>query len=141
MDTYGLGWLIAADEAKAETQVEQELLQLEREWIDAAVRRDTAKVDQILADEWEMIIPNGEVWTKETYLMLVKTGTLALESGENTDVKVRIYGDTAVVTGRGIYKGKSKGVDFSSDQRWIDVFVKKNGRWQYVASHSTNIAK
>jgi hypothetical protein len=45
------------------------------------------------------------------------------------------------VTGRGIYKGKYKGVDFSSNERWIDVFVKKNGRWQFVASHSTNIAK
>jgi hypothetical protein len=83
-----LGLLIATDEAKAETQVEQELLQLEREGIDAAVRRDTAKVGQILADEWEMVIAAGEVWTKETYLMLLNTGTLALESGENTDMKV-----------------------------------------------------
>jgi ketosteroid isomerase-like protein len=136
-----LGLLIATDEAKAETQVEQELLQLEREWIDAAVRRDTAKVGQILADEWEMVIAAGEVWTKETYLMLLKTGTLALESGENTAMNVRVYGDTAVVTGRGIYKGKYKGVDFSSDERWIDVFVKKNGRWQFVASQSTHNAK
>jgi len=44
-------------------------------------------------------------------------------------MKVRVYGDTAVVTGRGIYKAKYKGVDYSSDERWTDVFVKNNGRW------------
>jgi len=137
----GLGLLIAADEAKAEKQVEQELLQIEKEWGDAMVRRDTAKLGHILADEWGILIPNGEVWTKETFLMLVQTGTLAVESGENSDVKVRAYGDTAVVTGRSVSKGKYKGVDYSSDERWTDVFVKKNGRWQCVASHSTRIAQ
>jgi ketosteroid isomerase-like protein len=60
---------------------------------------------------------------------------------EATDVKVRIYGDTAVVTGRGIYKEKYKGADYHSDERWISVFVKKNGRWQCVASQATLIDK
>jgi hypothetical protein len=137
----GLGLLIAADEAKAEQQVEQELLHIEKEWGDAAVRRDTAKLGHILADEWEIIITSGEVWTKETYLMLLKTGTLTFESVEYTDMKVRVYGDTAVVRGREISKVKYKGVDSSSDGRWTDVFVKKNGRWQCVASQSTNIAQ
>jgi ketosteroid isomerase-like protein len=137
----GLGLLIATDEVKAEKQVEQELLQIEKEWSDALVQRDTTKLDQILADEFEGVIPTGEVWTKETALMLVKTGTLALTSVELADMKVRVYGDTAVVTGRGLYKGKYKGGDISSDERWSDVFVKKNGRWQCVASQSTGIAR
>jgi ketosteroid isomerase-like protein len=137
----GLTLLIATDEVKAEKQVEQELLHIEKEWSDALVQRDTTKLDQILADEFEGIISTGEVWTKETALMLVKTGTLALTSVENSDVKVRVYGDTAIVTGRGLYKGKYKGGDISSDERWSDVFVKKNGRWQCVASQSTGIAR
>ena len=137
----GLALLIATDEVKAEKQVEQELLHIEKELGDALVQGDTTKLDHILADEWEVIIPTGEVWTKETALKLVKTGTLAVESGENSDVKVRVYGDTAVVTGRSNSKGKYKGVDYSSDERWTDVFVKKDGRWQCVASHSTRIAK
>ena len=119
----------------------QEVLKLEEELGAAILRSDTAKLGHILADEWEVIIPTGEVWTKETALMLLKTGILAVESGENSDVKVRVYGDTAVVTGRGISKGKYKGVDYSSDERWTDVFVKKDGRWQCVASHSTRIAQ
>ena len=89
----------------------QEVLKLEEELGAAILRSDTAKLGHILADEWEVIIPTGEVWTKETALMLLKTGILAVESGENSDVKVRVYGDTAVVTGRGISKGKYKGVD------------------------------
>jgi ketosteroid isomerase-like protein len=137
----GLGLLSAADGAEAEKQVEQELLQLAQDWADAAVRRDTAKLGHILADEWHLIIPSGEVWTKETYLMLLKTGTLTFESVDNTEMKVRVYGDTAVVTGRGLYQAQYKGVDDSSEERWTDVFVKKNGRWQCVASQSTRIAQ
>lgn len=137
----GIAWLTAADDAKAERQVEQELFQIEKEWGDALVQRDTTKLGHILADEWEGIIQSGEVWTKETGLMLVKTGTLAIESVENADMRVRVYGDTAVVTGRGSYKGWYKGGDISSDAHWIDVLVKKNGHWQCVASHSTRIAR
>jgi Domain of unknown function (DUF4440) len=96
----GLGLLVAADEARAETQVEQELLQLEQEWANALVRSDTTKLGHIMAEGWEAIIPSGEVWTKETFLMLLKTGALAIESAENADVKVRVYGDAAVVTGQ-----------------------------------------
>jgi ketosteroid isomerase-like protein len=137
----GLGLLVAADEARAETQVEQELLQLEQEWADALVRSDTTKLGHIMAEGWEAIIPSGEVWTKETFLMLLKTGALAIESAESADVKVRVYGDAAVVRGQGIVKGKYKGIAFISDERWTDVFVKKNGRWQCVASQVTRIAR
>jgi ketosteroid isomerase-like protein len=131
----GVSLLTAADDAK------QEVLRLEEEFWAARLRNDTAKLGHILADEWEIILPTGEVWTKETVLMLLKTGTLAVKSGEKSDVKVRVYGDTAVVTVRTIAKGKYKGVDYSVDERWTDVFVKKNGRWQCVASQSTHIAK
>jgi hypothetical protein len=137
----GLGLLIAADEANAEKQVEQELLQLEQERANAMVRGDTAKLGHILADGWELISSSGEVLSKETFLMLFKTGALAIESAESADVKVRVYGDAAVVTGQGIAKGKYKGVAFISDERWTDVFVKQNGRWQCVAAQATRIAR
>jgi ketosteroid isomerase-like protein len=105
------------------------------------VRGDTAKVGHILADGWELIATNGEVVTKEAYLMLFKTGAVAFESSESADVKVRVYGDAAVVTGQSIIKGKYKGVAFISDDRWTDVFVKKNGRWQCVATQVTRITR
>ena len=136
----GLGLLIAADEPEAERQAKQELLQLEQEWADAMVQRDTAKLGDILANDWEIIISSGEVRTKERVLNLLESGAMKLDFVEYVDMKVRAFGDTAVVTGRTIMKGRENNKDISGQERFTDVFVKKNRRWHCVATQTTSIA-
>jgi ketosteroid isomerase-like protein len=57
------------------------------------------------------------------------------------DMKVRIYGDAAVVTGRNTTKETLNGKDTSGQERWTDTWIKKAGRWQCVATHSSNIVQ
>ena len=123
------------------TGVEQALMQLEREWFDAYVKKDTATLDRIEADDFAVTDPSGMVSTKAQDIDGVKSGKLVFESGTFDDMKVRVYGAAAVVTARVTLKGTYIGQDISGAYRGIDVFVKRNGRWQVVASQVTRITE
>ena len=71
----------------------------------------------------------------------IQSGNRKLELFSVTDVQVRVYGDTAVVTSRAMLKGQRQGQDISGQFRGIDVYVKKQGSWQVVAAQATRIAQ
>jgi len=120
--------------------MEQELQALEQTWADAVKQRDTAKINNIQAEEFEFTGPNGQFWTKARALESIKSGQLQIDSFEMSEFKIRIYGDTAVVKFHVVWNGNSNGVDISGPQRMTDVFVKRDGRWQCVASQATRIS-
>jgi len=117
--------------------VEQELIKLENEWADAWVKSDVAFFDRIIADDYTWTAPWGEVWTKAQDLALVKSGKVVITSWVLAEMKVRVYGDAAVVTGRSTIKETYKGEDVSGQYRWTHTWVKRAGRWQCVAGHSS----
>jgi hypothetical protein len=80
--------------------VEQELIKLENEWADAWVKMDVAFFDRIEADDYTYTACEGSVWTKAQDLTLLKSGDSVITSWVLADMKVRVYGDAAVVTGR-----------------------------------------
>jgi ketosteroid isomerase-like protein len=121
--------------------VEQELIKLENEWADAWVKSDIAFHDWIMADDYTWTSPWGWVVTKADDLALVKSGEDMITSWVLADMKVRVYGDAAVVTGRDTIKETYKGKDVSSQNRWTHTWVKRAGRWQCVAGHSSEIAQ
>lgn len=118
---------------------EQELIKLENEWADDWVKSDVEFHDRIMADDFTWISPWGEVFTKARNLALLKSGDDVIESWVLTDMKVRVYGVAAVVTGRDTIKETYKGEDVSSQNRWTHTWIKLAGRWQCVAGHSSEI--
>ena len=121
--------------------VEQELIKLENDWADAWIKRDIAFFDRIMADDYTWTSPWGEVLTKAHNLALVKSGEDVIKSWVLADIEVRVYGDAAVVSGRDTIKETYKGEDVSSQNRWTHTWVKRAGRWQCVAAHSSEIAQ
>jgi ketosteroid isomerase-like protein len=121
--------------------VEQELIKLENEWADAWVKSDVAFFDRIMADDYTWTSPWGQVSTKADNLALVKSGNDAITSWVLADMTARVYGDAAVVTGRDMIKETYKGEDVSSQNRWTHTWVKRAGRWQCAAAHSSEIAR
>jgi ketosteroid isomerase-like protein len=117
--------------------VEQELLKLERAWLDAYLKRDAAAMEQIESDDFTITHANGQVITKaQEVANLKRSGATDSSLAFSTeDTKVRLYGDTAILTG--IFVSKSK--DSTERSRYTDVYVKRNGRWQVVASHLTRL--
>jgi ketosteroid isomerase-like protein len=126
--------------AQTET-VEQELIKLENAWADAWIRSDVAFHDRIMADDYTWTSPWGEVFTKARNLALVKSGDDVITSWVLAEMKVRIYGDAAVVSGCDTIKETYKGEDITSQNRWTHTWVKRSGRWQCVAGHSSEIAQ
>jgi uncharacterized protein (TIGR02246 family) len=118
---------------------EEAVLSFEREWTEAMIGKDAAALDRILADDFTEIDPMGMTHTKEAALANAKSGDLVFESFTPRDMKARVYGDTAVVTGLSTVKGTHKGQDISGDYRFTDTLVKRNGRWQAVASQATGV--
>jgi ketosteroid isomerase-like protein len=130
----------------AQTQtpsVEQELIRLENNWNEAIVKHDWAFFDQILAEDYISTNFDGSVGTKADFLEFLKSGESVMASSIVDDMKVRIYGEAAVVTGRvttvkELYQGK----DLSGRYRWTDTWVKDYlGHWKCVAEHVSRIAQ
>jgi ketosteroid isomerase-like protein len=128
--------------AKTQTaSVEQELMKLENGWADALVKVDLAFLDRILADDYIFTGADGKVSNKAQEIASVKSGESVVTSAANDEMKVRVYGNVAVVTGRWTSKQTLKGTDISGQYRWTDTWVKIAGRWHCVAGHSSLIAQ
>jgi len=126
--------------SKADTaSVEQTLLQMERDWTQASLKKDAAALEKILADDWVAIGFQGTTTNKTQALAELKSGVSTTQSVELGDMKVRIFGTTAIVTGDDTEKSTYKGKDSSGKYAWTDIFVQRNGRWQAVASQSTKV--
>ena len=133
--------LAAAAGIGAQGSSEQQLLQLERDWCTASLKRDAALLGRILADDYTGVSNRGMALTKSETIAGLSDKTSGTTACVDSDMKVRIYGDTAVVTGLGTRSGTYQGKPFT-DRRflWTDVFVRRDGRWQCVASQGTVVA-
>jgi ketosteroid isomerase-like protein len=115
--------------------VEQELVKLENEWCEALVKQDWAFMERVLADDYTWTDPDGNVHTKADEIASIKFGQGKISSCALDDLKVRVYGDAAVITGLTTHKGIVEGKEASVQFQWTDTWVKIAGRWQCVAAH------
>jgi ketosteroid isomerase-like protein len=118
---------------------EADLVKVEREWLDAFMKSDSAALGRIEADDYNVTYPTGEVMTKAQEIARLKdmpAGTLKLNT---EDTKVRINGETATLTGILIQNWMDNGKSMNVRLRYTDVWIKRNGRWQVVAAQLTNI--
>ncbi len=110
---------------------EIDLRMIETAWADAVTRSDSSIVSRIIADDFEGIDPSGNLLTKATYVPDIEKGVFQNQRVEVSDIKTRTFGETAVVTGRFWLTNAPKW------GRMTHVFVKRQGRWQCVASHAS----
>ena len=121
--------------------MQEELLKLENEFAQAVTNNDADAVDGFLADDWIIVDPDGGIIDKARFLGVIKSGALSHEMMESANLRVRLYGNTAVVTGLTTTKGKFMEEDFTSCERATDIFVKQNDRWQCVFTQLTRFTK
>ena len=121
------------------TRAEHEVLQVELAWNRALEQGDAAALDRIWAEEFLDTSFDGTVTTKKEDLASVASGDLVYQSSKVRDLVIRVYGKSAVVTGHWTAVGQFRGADVSGEFRYTDVYVKREGRWQAVASQITRI--
>ena len=126
--------------AGASADVEGTLKKIEQELTDSVLKSDTAAFEKYLASDYLGIGPDGVTQNKSELLTDIKSGTLKLESSTLSDMKVQVADpDMAVVVYRSTDKGTYKGKDVTGEYRWLDVFVKRDGKWQIAIDQGTQI--
>lgn len=115
----------------------QELLNLGESWAAAMVANDAEKIGSFMADDWVIVSERG-ISTKDDFLGFVASGALTHSTFEMaSDARVKVYGDTAVMTIRVVNTAHFGGQQFDADEWATDVFVKQDGKWLCVHSHIT----
>jgi ketosteroid isomerase-like protein len=89
----------------------------------------------LLDDDFVITFEDGSTYSKTGYLSYTANSSLQVELSEMSDTKVRLHGNTAVITGSYHERGKDGGQAFDYHDRFTDVWMKKDGRWRLVASH------
>jgi ketosteroid isomerase-like protein len=116
-----------------DAKVEQELRSLVRSWDEAYVKGDTATLDRLLADEFAFV--GGP--KKADYLASFKASQLVIQSALSSDIEVQVYGDSAVLTGVDTIIAKNKDQTLLTKWLYLDVWLKRGGRWQCVKTYSS----
>ena len=115
----------------------REIIDMERQAREASIHRDAEFSRRTLAEDYVAITPLGQVTTKQDTVSFRKSGQLRYDAIDVSDMVVRIYGDTDVVTARADVKGHQMGEDFSGPYRYTRVWVRRTGRWQAVSYQAT----
>lgn len=121
----------------ADQEIIRQIVDMERRSKEASLRRDSDFSVRILSEDYVAITPLGQVTTKQETISARRSGQLRYEAMNITDMVVRVFGDTAIVTARAEVKGHQLGEDFSGPYRYTRVWVRRNGQWQTVSYQAT----
>lgn len=114
----------------------------DRQFFTALVDGSVKDLDQILADDFVLIeVMGGSEVSKSSLLGAIESGELKFETIEPADGRVRLYGTTAVVTGRTHMSARLGETAFAIRSRYTHVYVEQEGRWQLVTAQGTQIAE
>jgi ketosteroid isomerase-like protein len=126
--------------APDQTTVEQTIREMEQAQLAAYLKADTAKLDELWADEFTLTVPNGAVLPKAGYLAMVKTGGVKYDMLQLDGLQVRVFGDTAIASARVTVKGSVGDHPLNGTDVFQTVYVKRDGRWRMVSSLATRVA-
>ena len=119
---------------------QKKLVDVEAAWSTAFVHKDVAVLSSTIADDWTGQNDSGKTETKAGLIASVKSGEMAITSMTNHDLKVRVFGNIAVVQGADDEKSSYKGKDTSGSYTWMDVLENRGGKWMAIASQVTKVA-
>jgi ketosteroid isomerase-like protein len=112
---------------------------LEEERNQAILHGDAAALERMTSDDYTFITLRGEMLTKKEIVRNFQSGAAKYQSREISNLNIRVYGNSAVVTGRAVQKGAENGKDYSGSYWFTRVYVNQQGRWITVALQTTPI--
>ena len=129
-------FVVSPGAAQAPSATDQTVLELDRELIDALFKKDRTTFEPLLADDYVYIHSNGTVASREEEIAQTMASDVKWTASKLSGLKVRVYGDAAIVTGTLTHTGSAKG--YVGGARLVThLWVKRNGRWQTVGGQST----
>src|SRR5438046_2958676 len=122
--------------AQATSATDQEIIKLEQAATDAQFKKDRPALERLLADDYLYTHSNGSVLNKTQEIAESMSSDVQWTDSKFADLKVRIFGDVAVLTGQQTVQGTAKGY-VPGPRRITDMFVKRSGRWQWAGGQAT----
>lgn len=127
--------------------IQAEVMKVEREWFKAGETYDVEAMKRIVADDAILVYPDGTPGTKADEVRIAESKAVTSEGIEILEFKVTVMSaDSAFITGRSRFKNAKykeanmkKAIDLSGEYRFLDVYGRRNGQWQVIASQATKI--
>ena len=117
----------------------KELTRLEQVWNDAHLNGDAATLEKLWDEDLFVTVPDMPVMNKGESLAIWKAGKMKFDIYKTSDIRIKIYGNTAVVTGQLVRIRDAKSTKFEDDWRFTKVYVRRAGKWQVVAWHGSHV--
>jgi len=121
------------------SEIHKEIEALEQEWQQAIVTNNVGEMDRLLADDYVGISSNGTIENKQQELAQRSAGTVRISRMDITDTRVRVYGDTAVVTSQAQLEGTNGTSDISGRYRYTRVYARRLGKWKIVSFEASRV--
>jgi uncharacterized protein (TIGR02246 family) len=116
------------------------IARLESEWNTAHLHGDAAALDSLFADDLVVVVPGMRVMSKADSLGVLASGAMSFVRYETSETSTRVYGETAIVTGRLERERRRGGTAIADDWRFTKVYVLRDDRWRVVSFHASNVA-
>jgi ketosteroid isomerase-like protein len=120
-------------------EIHKEIEALEQQWQQAQVSNNIGEMNRLLADDYVGITSNGTVENKQQALAQRSAGTIRITRLDLTDTRVRVYGDTAVVTSQARLEGTNGTSDISGQYRYTRVYTRRLGEWKIVSFEASRM--
>lgn len=137
---FAIGCATQSMPTSSDASLGKELSELERTWNEAHVAGDADALERLSADDLVVTVPGMPPMTKSEAFAVVRSGRMKFQSYRTSDVRIRIYGNAAVVTGR-LQRARTIGDRKAEDDwRFTKVYVRKSGDWRVVAFHASPVS-
>src|SRR5258705_1569151 len=118
-----------------EKDTAKSIRKLEEKWTESYKKRQIDILSSLLAEDFVITVEDGNTYSKSGYITHSADPSVQVDVAEISDLKVRMHGDTAIVTGAYDDRGKSNGKPYEYHDRLTDVWMKVGGKWQVISSH------
>ncbi|HEV7764515.1 MAG TPA: nuclear transport factor 2 family protein [Thermoanaerobaculia bacterium] len=132
--------VLACSTTRNAREDEAAVLQVTHDACRAYLEGDTRRMRELLTEDFTLTDPDGVITTRADDIAIAEKGSIRYEVFENYDMTVRLYGESAVVTGKTRVKGVAGTAQFSKVFQFTDTLVRRDGRWWFAASHISPLA-
>ncbi len=136
---FALGHSALALPRREQRAIHKEIEALEQQWREAIINNNVSTMNHLLADDYIGITSNGTIETKAQVLAQSRAGTVRISKLDLSDIHVRVYGDTAVVTSVADLVGTNGASDISGEYRYTRVYNRRLGQWKIVSFEASRM--
>ncbi len=111
---------------------EELLLQFVKEWDEAMISNDIAEIGKFMSDDWVIVGSEGGITSKPEFLEWIKSGDVTHNRMDSDETRIKVYGNTGLITSRGTSAGNYKGQPFELYEWSSNVFIFTEGKWLCV---------